>query len=285
MTRSLKLMAVSALALMGVAGAAQAQNVLTGTRDIDERIDDLNRDINREINRGNDEYRFGNPEFRPGLSGSASLSYAGNTGSEESQELQIGARLRFAQGQVVQTIGVILDYSEDDDGATGQDIFAIYDANYFFNDSFYVFGLGRLTSDGLADGVDEDGITPAVEYTNDAFIGVGPGYRIFNNPNMTWRVQAGIGVSYLEPAVGDTETEFGAIASSRFFYAFSENVFMTNDTDFLNSDSAFRVNNDLGVNFKVGDQLSTRVSYLTDFNSSRDEEYENRLGLSLVYGF
>lgn len=283
MTNTLKLATVSILALVAAGSAAVGQTVLTGTRVIDERIDDINRDITRDINRGNDDYRFGNPEYRPGLSGSASLSYSGNDG-DDTQELQVGARMRFASGQLIQTIGVVLDYSEDTDGATGQDIFAIYDANYYLNDSLYLFGLGRLTSDGMADGVDDGGL-PSLEYSKDAFVGVGPGYRIFNNPNLTWRVQAGIGVSYLEPAVGSTETEFGAIASSRFFYAFTENVFMTNDTDFLNSDSAFRVNNDLGVNFKVGDQLSTRVSYLTDFNSSRDDEVQNRLGLSLVYGF
>lgn len=98
-------------------------------------------------------------------------------------------------------------------------------------------------------------------------------------------MQAGIGVSYLEDGVGQDETETGYIASSRFFYSFNENVFATNDTDILKSDSALRINNDLGVNFKMSDAFSTRVSYLTAYNDSRAIRTDNKLGVSLVYGF
>jgi putative salt-induced outer membrane protein len=35
----------------------------------------------------------------------------------------------------------------------------------------------------------------------------------------------------------------------------------------------------------VTDALTTRVSYLTDDNEARDIRTDNRLGLSIVYGF
>lgn len=277
MTNIVRLGGVSALALLLGATVSLAQNRITGINDINDRIDDVGIDVNRDLNYGNDAQRFGNPEFQPGLSGSASLSYSGKTGNNESQEFSAGARLRYAQGQFIQTIGVVLDYSDDDGDRTKEDIFAVYDGNYFFNDQFYAFILGRAESDGLANTVDE--------VRTDAFLGVGPGYRIINNPNTTWRVQAGVGVSYLEDGVGNDDTEVGYIASSRFYYAFNENVFMTNDTDVLSSDAALRINNDLGVSFKMSDAFATRVSYLTDYNDERAERTDNRLGLSLVYGF
>ena len=82
-------------------------------------------------------------------------------------------------------------------------------------------------------------------------------------------MQAGVGVSYLEESTGVTTTEIGYIASSRAFWKLSDNVSATNNTDILTSSTALRINNDLGINFKVTDKMSTRISYLTDYNDSR----------------
>ena len=264
-------------ALLLGATASMAQGVLTGTDALDDRLDDIEERAQDDLERAQDASRFGNPEFRPGLSGSASLSYSGSTGNNESQEFSAGARLHFAQGQVVQTIGVALEFSDEDGVTTEEEIFGVYDLNYYFDDRFYGFVLGRVESDGLADEV--------TEVRTDAFVGFGPGYRILNTPDVTWRVQAGIGLSYLKDGLDNDETETGYIVSSRFFYSFNENVFLTNDTDVLKSDSALRINNDLGVNFKMTDAFSTRVSYLTEYNDSRDIRADNKLGVSLVYGF
>jgi len=277
MTHVLKIAAVSALAMILAAPASFAQSTLAGTTALNDRLDEIERDINRDMRRAEDESRFGNPEFRPGLSGSASLGYSGQTGNNESQEFNLGTRLRFASGQLIQTIGVAINFADEDGVSTKEDVFGVYDANYYLTDQFYVFGLGRVESDGLAD--------EAGEFQTDAFIGVGPGYRIVNTPDMAWRVQAGIGVSYLEDGLGNSETDTGFIASSRFYYAFNENVFATVDTDILKSDTALRINNDLGINLKMTDSFSTRVSYLTEYNDSRAIRSDNKLGISLVYGF
>ncbi len=254
-----------------------AQSEITGVTGLNDRLDDIEETVQDDFERSEDASRFGNPEYRPGLSGSASVTYTGKTGNNESQEFSAGARLRFAQGPVVQTFGAALDFADDNGVKTKEDVFGVYDLNYYFNDQFYAFALGRIESDGLA--------SLATDVATDAFIGVGPGYRIVNTPQMTWRVQAGIGVSYLKDGVGNSDTETGYIASSRFFYQFNENIFATNDTDVLKSDSALRVNNDLGVNFKMSDAFSTRVSYLTEYNDSRAIRTDNKVGLSLVYGF
>lgn len=170
-----------------------------------------------------------------------------------------------------------LDYAEDDVERTKEDALVVYDANYYFNDRFYGFFLGRAEIDGLADEPDE--------IETDAFVGIGPGYRVINEENMTWRVQAGVGVSYLRDGTGVSDTEEGVIASSRFFYRFSPEVFMTNDTDVLNSGDTLRVNNDLGVSFQMTDVLSTRLSYVTDYNEARAIRTDNRVSVAIVYGF
>lgn len=276
MKNNIKICAVAALALSLTTTGAFAQELL-GTTAIDDRLDDIDRDVAKDMSRSTDSARFENPEFRSGLSGSASLSYAGKTGNNKSQDLTIGTRLRYAAGPMVQTLGVALDFQEAAGSSTKEDVFMVYDANYYFNDQLYAFALARVQTDGMA--------TLPGDVKKDAFIGFGPGYRIFNTEQMTWRVQAGIGQSYLKYGNGRSETEGAGIVSSRFFYGFNENMFMTMDTDVLKSKSALRVNNDLGLNFKMTDSFSTRVSYLTEYNDSRAIRSDNKLGVSLVYGF
>lgn len=266
----------ASLLLLGATGGS-AQTVLTGIDSVDNRIDDIDRSARLDLDRGNDAFRYGSPEYREGLSGSASLGYSGKTGATDSSEFSMGARLRMANGPMVQTLGVVLDFAESGSVKTKEDLFAIYDANYYFDDNLYGFALGRVKSDGLAE--------TAGTVKTDAFVGVGPGYRVINTPDLSWRVQAGIGVSYLKDGAGASDTETGYIASSRLFWRMSETLFATNDTDVLKSDSALRVNNDLGFNVKMSDMFATRVSYLTEYNDARAVKTENKLGVSLVYSF
>ena len=277
MTKTLKIAGIAAVTMVLAGAPVWAQTGLTGTDALDDRIDDINQNVADDLARAEDANRFGNPEYRPGLSGSASLGYSGKTGNNESQEFSAGARLRFAQGQIVQSISLALDFADNAGVKTKEDIFGVYDANYYLNDSFYLFALGRVESDGLA--------TLADEVRTDAFIGVGPGYRIINTDQMAWRVQAGVGVSYLKDGTGNEDTEIGYIAASRMYYKFNDMIFATNDTDILKSDAALRVNNDFGINFKMTDAFATRVSYLVEYNDSRAIETDNKLGVSLVYGF
>jgi putative salt-induced outer membrane protein len=266
----------ASLLLLGATGGS-AQTVLTGIDSVDDRIDDIDREARLDLDRGNDAFRYGSPEYREGLSGSASLGYSGKTGVTDSSEFSLGARLRLANGPMVQTLGLVLDFAESGSIKTKEDLFAIYDANYYFDDNFYGFALGRVKTDGLAE--------TAGAVKTDAFVGVGPGYRVINTPDLSWRLQAGIGVSYLKDGTGTSDTETGYIASSRLFWRMSETLFATNDTDVLKSDSSLRVNNDLGFNVKMSDMFATRVSYLTEYNDSRAVKTENKLGVSLVYSF
>lgn len=262
---------------LAFAPAVFAQAAITGVEQVADRIDDVETAVADDMARSEDAARFANPEFRPGLSGSASVGYSGKTGNSKSQDLSAGIRLRYAQGNLVQTLGAALDFQEAAGTKTKEDILAVYDANYYFNESFYGFVLARLESDGLA--------STAADIRRDGFLGFGPGYRIVNTADMAWRVQAGIGVSYLEDGLRNSVTETGYLAASRFFYKVNDNLFFTNDTDVLKSDTALRVNNDLGMNVKMTDTISTRVSYLTEYNDSRAIKTDNKLGVSLVFGF
>lgn len=271
--------AASVLVLSLGVGAAPvfAQSNLTGMRAINDQVRDIERDVQDDFARSEDDARFTNPEARLGLSGSVALTYSGISGNQDTQDLSIGARVRHSTGTFVQTVGLAIEFSEAAGTTTEKSAFGVYDANYYFNDKFYGFVLGRLNTDGLA--------VTATEYKNDGFLGFGPGVRIVNTPDTTWRLQAGVGASYLEDGLGAETTEVGYIASSRFYHRFTDTMFATMDTDVLTSDTATRVNNELGMNFKMTDALSTRVSYITDYNDARAIKTDNKLGVSLVIGF
>ncbi|MBC7736755.1 MAG: DUF481 domain-containing protein [Candidatus Saccharibacteria bacterium] len=276
--KSALLLTTVAVATLGLTSLPSfAQSDITGATAINDEVDRIAYDVNLQMSRSQDAARFGAPEFQPGFSGSASLAYGGSTGNDETQDLTIGLRVRNASGAFVQTMSAVLDYETQGDKDTKRDLFAVYDGSYYFNNSLYGFVLGRVNSDGTA--------TKKTETQTDAFLGFGPGYRIVNTPQMTLRVQAGVGLSYLENGKSESDSEIGYIVSSRFFYELSPNAFVTNDTDVLSSDAGLGINNDLGVNFKVTEALSTRVSYLTEYDDSRPIRSDNSLGVAVVFGF
>ena len=108
---------------------------LPGTTSLYDRIKDIQTAANTAIARGNVACRFGNPEFRPGLSGRASLRNSGQTGNNASQDFSAGARLRYAAGPLIPTVGFAADFSESNHVRTKRDIFVVYDANHYIKTS------------------------------------------------------------------------------------------------------------------------------------------------------
>lgn len=86
-----------------------------------------------------------------------------------------------------------------------------------------------------------------------------------------------------------TEIEEEAVSlSSNFSARLTDNVFLTNDTDVIHSDSDTVVYNDLGVNVGMTDALALRTSVATEYHSDPlpgDDDTDNTFGVSLVYSF
>ena len=264
-----------------VAAPLAAQTRVTGVENLNDRIDDITDDVQTDMARGDDADRFGPNGVPQGWRGSFALTASGSDGNTESGELSAAGRLTYGAGPWNHLFGLALEYGEANGVKNEERFFATYEANRYFSEQFYVFGLGRYEYDGF----DALG-TPGAE--KDAFLGFGPGYRVINTRQQTWRVQGGPGVRYYEDVLGNDETELAGILSSRYFYAVSDTVAFTNDTDLLGSDENTVITNDAGFNFKVSQNLATRLSLRTDYNSdpvAGRESTDNTLGVSLVLGF
>lgn len=287
------------LAALSAPAFAQTE-IATGARAagvsaIDDRITDVEDAVTDDFDRSADPDRFGPADRRQGLFGSMSLQYSGSTGNSEAQDLAIAGRVSYNQAPFAQSVSLLIEFGENDNGDKDQEeVSAIYDAQYFFNDQFYAFALGRFTIDSLVDGVPnstgDDASDELTDMRRDGFLGFGPGYRIINNDATTWRVQAGVGIRYTQTGqqyVDDTSnTETGWIASSRLYHRFNDMIFLTNDTDYLgSSDADDIITNELGVNFRMSESLATRISYQTEYQENRAIRTDNTLGVAIVYGF
>ncbi|AUH63525.1 DUF481 domain-containing protein [Paracoccus zhejiangensis] len=284
-------LSVPAFAQTEIAAGANA----TGVSAVDDQITDIEDAVTDDFERSQDSERFGPEDRRQGLFGSMALTYAGSSGNSDAQDLGVAGRVSYNQGPFAQSVGLAIEFSENDDGNKDkEEVSGIYDAQYYFNDRFYAFALGRFTIDSLVDGEadypgDEDVAEELTDLRRDGFLGFGPGYRVINTDSTAWRVQAGVGVRYTQTGQqyvdDESDTDTGYILSSRFYHRFNENIFVTNDTDYLTSDANDVATNQFGVNFQMSEQLATKVSYTTEYQSDRDIRTDNTLGVSLVYGF
>lgn len=284
MNTVLKLSAVSVVALLAAAPVFAQQRAL-GIETLDNQIDDITVDVNRDLARGNDAERFGPNGVAQGWRGSFALSASGTSGNTDNGEVSGAGRLTYGIGNWNHLIGFAIEYGEANGIKNEEKFFGTYEGSRYFTPEFYVFGLARYQFDGYL--TDNTGAAVNGSET-DAFLGFGPGYRVLNTENNTWRVQAGPGVRYFKDATGISDTEAGFIASSRYYYAFNDTISFTMDTDVVGSKVNTVLSNDAGINYKMSDNLSTRVSYRTDYNTDPVpglKSTDNTLGLSLVLGF
>ncbi|MCG6904240.1 MAG: DUF481 domain-containing protein [Rhodobacter sp.] len=266
---------VSVLALL-VAAPAMAQSRIIGSEALDDRIDEIERDVNTDLARGEDAARFNDLGVVQGFRGSFALTASAASGNSDTGELSAAGRLSYGVGPWNHSIGLAAEYGESGGVQNEEKFFATYEANRSFTPQFYMFGVGRYEYDGFATN------------RHDAFLGFGPGYRIVNSESVAWRVQAGPGVRFVEDQFGASTTEVAGIASSRVFYKLTDTMSLTNDTDILGSDVNTLIQNDFGINFKVSDNMSTRVSYRTDYNTNPAPGFaatDNTFGVALVVGF
>ncbi len=272
---------VSALALM-IAAPAFAQTGVVGIDTLDDRIDDIQEDVAEDLAEGeDDDMRFDNNRFAQGWSGSFALGGSYNSGTLESGDDQTGdiifaGRLRYGAGDWNHTFGIAGAYSESDGEADTNQIYGIYDGNRYFTEQFYLFVMAYASYDEF----DTNKVN--------SFLGFGPGYRVVNTADLTWRLQAGPGVRYVEDQFNNETTEVAGIAASRFYYRISPTAFVSMDTEVLFSDVDTTIVNDLGLTVKVTDRVGARFALLTNYNDSPAPGFKNTgntLGVSLVWGF
>jgi putative salt-induced outer membrane protein len=262
-----------------VGGAAMAQTTTFANQgaaddavtDLEDAIADDARDIGRIGNEGREVGTYGSMALR-----ATSTSNDGDTSND------VGVGLRYGTFDGVNGIDVTASfaYSEDNGTQTDNTLLLGFDYRRDFGPTFFAYAKADASFDKLS--------TTVGDYYQDVFVGAGLGYRIFNDANTQWSIQAGPGYRVAEVVGAPNVNEAAASVSSNFFRTLSDNTYVTNDTDVIYSEFATTVNNELALNVSMSNNLVLRTSYTTNFNNQSDSSFtdaENTFGVSVVYNF
>ena len=278
MNKELKL-GVGVLALVTAlsASAATAQSLTDRDTVAGERNEDLIEAIEDDAERELD--RFGNEGRQQGFTGSVALRAIAQSGNSESLNIGIGSDMNYVWGPNGIELQLNYAYSDDDDSDAEESLFYGLEYTRDFNPT--TFGFVKLQ--GSADGATD------AQYETDTFLSFGAGYRIYNEAERQWSVQAGPGYRFASlKDVGSADISEGAFGiSSDYAQKLTDTLFLTNDTDVIWSESDTAIFNDLALNVAVNDALALRTSILTEYHSEPGtaKSTDNTFGVSLVYSF
>ena len=244
-----------------------------------DALEDLEEQIADDADRNLD--RFGNEGREVGSYGSVSLRGT-STSNDGDTSTDFGVGLRYGTFDGVNGIDVTATfaYGSENGEETENRLLAGVDYRRDFSDRFFAYGKADAAFDKLS--------TSEGEYKQDIFVGAGLGYRIFNDADTQWSIQAGPGYRLAELVGGGEVSEAAASVSSTFYKSLTDTTYITNDTDVIYSEYATTVTNELALNVAVSDALTLRTSYSTNFNDLTDETFkdaENTFGVAAVYSF
>jgi putative salt-induced outer membrane protein len=251
-----------------------AQTVFSSTNVAEDQFEDLVEDIEDDADRDVD--RFGNEGRPQGFTGSIAARGEFNSGNTDNATVGIGTDLNYVQG--LNGYQLLLSYTfGESDGVTDEKSL-FYGLEYTRDLSPTLYGFAKLQGS-----VDEFS-----SFETDTFASFGAGYRIINDADHQWSVQAGPGYRFAEfndVTSGDiSEVAFGV--GSDYAIRLTPTTMLTNDTDVIASESDTVVYNDLAVSVSVTDTLALRTSLLTEYHTDPEpgfDDTDNSLGISMVY--
>lgn len=264
----------AAIVVTAFSSAGTAQTVFTGTDVAEDQIEDLFEDIEDDAERDLD--RFGNEGRLQGFTGSLAARGIFVSGNSDSANIGIGTDLSFVQGVNGYQLQLSYTYGEDDGVVTDESLF--YGLEYTRDLSPVLFGFAKI----------QGSIDEFSSFENDTFVSVGAGYRIINEADRQWSVQAGPGYRFAELSdVASADVSEVAIGfASDYGQRLNPMVFFSNDTDIIASESDTAVFNDLAVSVSMTDALALRTSLLTEYHTDPGVGFnntDNTFGVSLVY--
>jgi putative salt-induced outer membrane protein len=267
---------VAAIAAI-IASSASAQTLIgrdTVAGDLnDDLIEAIEDDAERELD------RFGNEGRPQGFTGSVALRGIVQSGNTDSTNIGIGSDMNYVFGPNGIELQLNYAYSDDDDTDSEESLFYGLEYTRDLNADFFGFAKVQGSADSATD----------AQYETDTFVSFGAGYRVYNEANVQWTVQAGPGYRFAElNDITDGDVSEGAFGvSSDYAHKLSDTLFVTNDTDVIWSESDTVIFNDLALNVAMTNTLALRTSILTEYHTEPGtaENTDNTFGVSLVYSF
>jgi len=267
---------VAAIAAI-IASSASAQTLIGRDTVAGDRNDDLIEAIEDDAERELD--RFGNEGRADGFTGSVALRGIVQSGNTDTTNIGIGSDMNYVFGPNGLELQLNYAYSKDEDADADESLFYGLEYTRDLNPQFFGFAKLQGSADSATD----------AQFETDTFLSFGAGYRVFNEADRQWSVQAGPGYRFAQlNDITDGDVSEGAFGvSSDYAHKLTDTVFLTNDTDVIWSESDTVVFNDLALNVAMTETLALRTSVLTEYHTEPGtaEATDNTFGVSLVYSF
>jgi putative salt-induced outer membrane protein len=265
---------IGAAIITSIGTTAMSQTVFSGTNVAEDQFEDLVEDIEDDADRDLD--RFGNEGRPQGFTGSIAARGEFNSGNTDNASIGIGADLNYVQG--VNGYQLLLSYTfGESDGVTDEESL-FYGLEYTRDLSPRLYGFAKVQGS-----VDEFS-----SFETDTFASFGAGYRILNDADHQWSIQAGPGYRFAEfndVTSGDiSEAALGI--GSNYAIRLTPTTMLTNDTDVIASESDTVVYNDLAISVSVSETLALRTSLLSEYHTDPEpgfDDTDNSFGISMVY--
>ncbi|GMN12526.1 YdiY family protein [Altererythrobacter sp. MTPC7] len=179
------------------------------------------------------------------------------------------------------------DYQRTGGVTTREKYFAAYEPRYQIDDGFFAYGLAQYEGDRFQ-GFD-------ARYS----VSAGAGYTVIDTDDLSLSVRGGPAYRRTEFLDGTSDTNLAGLIGADFDWAISDRIKFTQDTNVVSGaaggtatvfiDGAnTSVNLLSGLQFRVSDKVSTRLSYQVDYDSNPPAGAVSTDTLSrftLVYGF
>lgn len=260
-----------------IASSASAQTLIGRDTVAGDRNDDLIEAIEDDAERELD--RFGNEGRADGFTGSVALRGIVQSGNTDTTNIGIGSDMNYVFGPNGLELQLNYAYSKDEDADADESLFYGLEYTRDLNPQFFGFAKLQGSADSATD----------AQFETDTFLSFGAGYRVFNEADRQWSVQAGPGYRFAQlNDITDGDVSEGAFGvSSDYAHKLTDAVFLTNDTDVIWSESDTVVFNDLALNVAMTETLALRTSILTEYHTEPGtaEATDNTFGVSLVYSF
>lgn len=260
-----------------IASSASAQTLIGRDTVAGDRNDDLIEAIEDDAERELD--RFGNEGRADGFTGSVALRGIVQSGNTDTTNIGIGSDMNYVSGPNGLELQLNYAYSKDEDEDADESLFYGLEYTRDLNPQFFGFAKLQGSADSATD----------AQFETDTFLSFGAGYRVFNEADRQWSVQAGPGYRFAQlNDITDGDVSEGAFGvSSDYAHKLTDTVFLTNDTDVIWSESDTVVFNDLALNVAMTETLALRTSVLTEYHTEPGtaEATDNTFGVSLVYSF
>ena len=145
-----------------------------------------------------------------------------------------------------------------DDSTTVDNWFLLGKYDYFLNEKLYLYGLGRIERDRIAD-LDLR-VSPSV----------GVGYQWIERPDFNFSTEAGLGWVYEDFETGDSEDHFAARFAYHVDKQLNDKVSVFHNFEYLPSledISDFNLNTDAGIKASMTDRMFTQFKIEWKYDS------------------